>query len=145
MGVGLFGHVGQKVVKGFLPKLVCRVSAYTGTFSKAVRLNQSSEYQQVFRSRCYSVDRCFRVMAKPNSIGYARLGIAVAKKKIKRAVCRNRIKRIIRESFRYHQGALNNVDVVVVVNKENGTSSNKQLVASLDRHWEKIILQCRHY
>ena len=45
----------------------------------------------------------------------ARVGIVVAKKNQKKAVHRNRIKRIIRECFRSKQQNLKGLDVVVIV------------------------------
>lgn len=44
-----------------------------------------------------------RVHAKPNNLGYSRLGLIVAKKIARRAVVRNKVKRIIREAFRINQ------------------------------------------
>lgn len=44
----------------------------------------------------------------------ARLGLVVAKKHLKRAVDRNRFKRLVRESFRSHQEQLAGLDVVVL-------------------------------
>lgn len=55
--------------------------------------------------------------AVSNEAGFARLGMAVPKRLIKTAVGRNRIKRIIRESFRQNQKALTGFDVIVVVHK----------------------------
>ena len=46
-----------------------------------------------------------------------RLGIAVPKRHIKTAVQRNRIKRLIRESFQVNQGRLSNKDVVILVRR----------------------------
>jgi ribonuclease P protein component len=40
------------------------------------------------------------VMARPNQVGYPRLGMVVAKRLLARAVDRNRVKRCVRESFR---------------------------------------------
>jgi ribonuclease P protein component len=40
------------------------------------------------------------VMARPNQMGYPRLGMVVAKRLLARAVDRNRVKRCVRESFR---------------------------------------------
>jgi ribonuclease P protein component len=40
------------------------------------------------------------VMARPNEAGFPRLGMIVAKRLLKRAVDRNRVKRCVRESFR---------------------------------------------
>ena len=42
----------------------------------------------------------FTILSRENAIGQPRLGIVVAKRHVKRAVDRNTIKRIIRESFR---------------------------------------------
>ncbi len=47
----------------------------------------------------------------------ARLGIVVAKRNVKLAVARNRLKRIVRESFRQQQQALQGLDIVVVIKK----------------------------
>ena len=50
--------------------------------------------------------------ARPNDVGVARLGLVVAKKVLRRAVDRNRVKRVIRESFRKRRG-LPALDIVV--------------------------------
>lgn len=47
----------------------------------------------------------------------ARLGIVVAKRNVKLAVARNRIKRLVRETFRQQQQRLDGLDIVVVVKK----------------------------
>ena len=49
---------------------------------------------------------------RPNDLGAARLGLIVGKKVLRRAVDRNRAKRMIRESFR-RQRRLPAVDIVV--------------------------------
>ncbi len=49
---------------------------------------------------------------------WARLGIVVAKKNVRLAVARNRLKRIVRESFRQQQDSLQGLDVVVIIKKD---------------------------
>ena len=44
--------------------------------------------------------------AVENHLGYARLGISVGRKRIRKSTGRNRVKRLIREAFRTHQAAL---------------------------------------
>lgn len=57
------------------------------------------------------------MIAGTGSKPWARLGIVVAKKNVKLAVARNRLKRIVRESFRLQQQSLHGLDIVVVIKK----------------------------
>jgi len=71
-------------------------------FSRQFRLLKPEQFQRVFKQAIGSGDRCFRVLARANSLPHHRLGMAVSKKKCPLAVGRNRIKRVVRESFRKH-------------------------------------------
>ena len=55
----------------------------------------------------------FRLAARRNRAGFARLGLVVAKRVIRHSVDRNRVKRCIRETFRLAMDDLPAVDVVV--------------------------------
>jgi ribonuclease P protein component len=70
--------------------------------------------------------------------GPARLGLAIAKKQVRRAVDRNRIKRIVRETFRRHRARLPGVDLVVMARAAASTADNRRLAASLERHFTRI-------
>jgi ribonuclease P protein component len=92
----------------------------------------------VFSSKHRSSDKSFLFLTQKNGINLARLGLAVPKKHIHRSVDRNRLKRIIRESFRLRQKQLEGKDVVVVV--KNHLNVNRDNVDSiLAEHWDKII------
>lgn len=67
----------------------------------------------------------------------ARLGIIAAKRKLPRAVDRNRAKRIIRESFRRNRDLLDASDVIVLAQAAAGGAENRILFESLDRHWRR--------
>ena len=54
-------------------------------------------------------------MIRPNAAGHARLGMVVGKRQFKRAIDRNRMRRIIREKFRLYSPDLPAVDLVVRV------------------------------
>ena len=58
---------------------------------------------RVFKQALRSRDPLFTVLCRCNNSDLARLGLAISKKHCRRAVGRNRIKRIVRESFRQHQ------------------------------------------
>ncbi len=71
-----------------------------------------------------------------------RLGFAIAKKQIKRAVDRNRLKRIFRESFRQHQAQLPNKDFVIMVKHKIIFQSNQQIFELMQNNWQSVKSQC---
>jgi|TARA_Y100000994_G_scaffold133017_1_gene109061 ribonuclease P protein component len=73
-----------------------------------------------------------------NQHGRARLGLAVSKKFAARAVDRNRIKRIVRESFRHNARTLKAVDIVVQITPRARSASKPVLHESLEKLWAKI-------
>ena len=65
----------------------------------------------------------------------------MARKHVKRATDRNRIKRLVRESFRHRQDDIPNLDVIVLARPGVGALDNQQLYQQLDRLWGKLIRQ----
>lgn len=104
-------------------------------FGKARRLTDAASFSRVFRRADRSKDKLFIVLSRPNGRGYARLGLAIAKKQCRFAHARNRLKRIVRESFRNNQHALTGIDAVVMCTAAAAGETNRTLFASLDRHW----------
>ena len=68
------------------------------------------------------------------------MGLAIAKKGVKKAVQRNRIKRIVRESFRLQKAGLAKYDLVVLCRNKAASASKKQLAVSIQTHWMKLIV-----
>jgi len=81
----------------------------------------------------------FTILCSDNGRQDARLGLAISRKNCKLAVGRNRLKRLVRESFRQHKNELRGLDVVVLNQPDARHASNQALLASLERHWQ----QCR--
>ena len=106
-------------------------------FRKDKRLLSAAAYGRVFKKATRSRDKWFTVLCRENEGGPGRLGLAIAKKHCREATQRNRIKRLVRESFRHHQAALENLDIVVLNQPAARDGSNEQLLASLDRHWQQ--------
>ena len=107
-------------------------------FPRAARLTDGEQYQRVFAKAKRRGDRYFTVLAVPNGVDTARLGMAVARRQLPRAVDRNRIKRIIRDSFRQHRAELAAVDIVVLVRAVAARADNEQLSAALTRQWQRL-------
>jgi ribonuclease P protein component len=82
------------------------------------------------------------IIARPNSLEHARLGLAVGVKAAGNAVNRNRIKRLVRESFRRRQAGLPAVDFVVNARAAAGRAGNAQIAAALDALWARIMERC---
>lgn len=78
------------------------------------------------------------MLAIPNQKNHARIGLVVAKKNIKLAVQRNRIKRILRESFRLNQH-LPAMDIVVLTRPKIDQLDNKSLQSSCEKLFNKLI------
>jgi ribonuclease P protein component len=82
--------------------------------------------------------RCFSVRYRPNGLDQARLGLAVSKRVSKRAVERNRIKRVLRESFRRARFELPPVDVVVMAREAAAGVPGNELLAEIDALWRRL-------
>lgn len=72
----------------------------------------------------------------------ARLGLSVSNRSVGNAVNRNRIKRIIRNSFQQHCGQLPAVDIVVNTRNAAREAPNEDLRSSLAQHWTRLVKQC---
>jgi ribonuclease P protein component len=104
-------------------------------------LRKPDDFKKVFRNPVVSADACFKVLARVNSEQHSRLGMAVSRQIDKRAVGRNRIKRVVRESFRSwtsRQSSEQRLDIVVLPRREAATICNMALFNSLSRHWSKL-------
>ena len=76
---------------------------------------------------------------RTNELGHARLGLAISKRVSKRAVERNRIKRLLRESFRRVRHQLPPIDVMVMAREHAAGLPGPQLLAEIDSLWKKLL------
>lgn len=113
-----------------------RVVALDTAFPRAQRLLSSDDFSRVFSGAERSSDRFFTVLGRLNEFGFARLGLAISKKVAPRAVDRNRLRRLTRESFRQQQ--LTAIDYVVMARKDAVSAPNPALRGSLDRHFSRL-------
>ena len=61
--------------------------------------------------------------------------MAIGKRNCRLATGRNRLKRIVRESFRQHRAIIGGYDVVVLNQPAATQATNRALFDSLERHW----------
>ncbi len=102
------------------------------------KLHTAAEFERVRKGRERHADAFFHVQCTPNEAGQARLGMAVSVRAIGAAVPRNRLRRLIRESFRMHRQELPAVDVFVTARAQAAPAPNREIFASLERLWQEI-------
>lgn len=115
------------------------------SFPPQLRIKKPAEYKKVFARPVKSTDQYFTLLAIKNDYDHPRLGLAIAKKNIKKAVHRNVIKRTVRENFRKQQQCLGNIDIVVLARKEAVEAPLEILRKSLEKHWLKLVTRCASY
>src|SRR4051794_39022888 len=85
------------------------------TFRKSHRLTHAREFEAVFDARVRESKGPLTIYALPNKLEHPRLGISISRR-VGIAPKRNRIKRLLRDAFRFLQHDLpRGYDLVIVV------------------------------
>ena len=117
-------------------------------FGRAARLTTAADYQQVFgRKNLRLNNRHWTILVVQShltdaGVGEARMGLAIGKKRAKRAIDRNRFKRILRECFRLRRAELPPVDLVVMNRDACIGATRRELRDSANDLLNRIIKQC---
>lgn len=121
----------------------CSADIENHCFPPQLRLLSGGDFQLVFKgTECRSSDKALTLLARQNGLDHARLGLAISKRFIKTAVGRNRVKRLLRESFRQHQSMLAGLDIVVLNRDAAHKTSNFELTKALKAHWRRVAKRC---
>jgi ribonuclease P protein component len=112
------------------------------TLPARLRLRRKSDFDAAYARGWRMGNGFFAVTATHNDTGAARLGLAVALRAAGNAVMRNRLRRLIRESFRLHQAEIPCVDLVVSARASARGATPAELRASLDELWKRVSERC---
>lgn len=104
-------------------------------FKRDRRLVRAEDFRRVLKTGRRDNRRYFSFYSRQGASPVARLGVAVGKRYVRNATARNRLKRVIRETFRHHAARLPAVDFVVVVRQAATAAAPKELVACLDDYF----------
>jgi ribonuclease P protein component len=108
------------------------------SFSRQSRLLNKHDFGRVFGNNSLKASGRFALLlALPTENHYSRLGLIVAKKHVRQAVQRNRIKRLVREFFR-HQQTDTSIDVVFLARNNIDTLTNRDIQTQLEALWRKL-------
>lgn len=102
-------------------------------FSRDKRLLTGKAYKQVFDNAKRVGNPYWTVYAWRHKETKAELGLAIAKKTLRRAHERNRLKRLARETFRHMHAQLLGVSLVVMAGKSAQAADNATLIAQLTK------------
>lgn len=119
------------------PRFGAPLLSDTAGFAPDRRLHTAAEFGRVFAEPARSGDRYFTVLGRPTGRAAARLGLTISRRAAKRAVDRNKLKRLARESFR-QQTTLPPWDFVVLARPGADSTDRRTLRASLDRHFANL-------
>ncbi len=106
-------------------------------FPRTARLLKAAEFAAL-RGGQRLASRHFHAEFRPNALPTCRLGLAVSKRVSKRAVQRNRLKRLARESFRRWRSRLPCVDVLVIARPGAVPLEGAELLRDLDTLWQRL-------
>ena len=105
---------------------------------RELRLRLAGDFAALRTSSGRLGGRCFHLRYRPNGLSHARLGLAISKRASKLAVERNRLKRLLRESFRRTRSELPPVDLVVMARDQAVSLSNAELLAEAEALWRRL-------
>lgn len=111
-------------------------------FGAELRLRSKLQFDAIYAGGKRIDDRFFGLRVKPNGLDHPRIGLAVAVKTAGSGVARNRVRRLIRESFRLAQHELPAVDIVVAAKFPARETPAATLRASLATLWQRVASSC---
>ena len=106
-------------------------------FGAERRLRRRRDFAKIFSDGIRLNARGVTIVVRPNGMMHPRLGIAVSRRVMSRAVDRHRLKRRIRESFRHNVAQLRGLDIVVIGSSGVEKMQSKTLGETLARQWER--------
>jgi ribonuclease P protein component len=113
-------------------------AAHPLRFPRERRLRSATDFKRVYAQGRRFGNELFTVNAHPNGLERPRLGMSVAVRTMGGGVPRNRVRRMIRESFRLNQSRLPPLDIVVGVRAGARTASPDALREALERLWTRL-------
>ncbi len=108
------------------------------TFGKNRRLLNSSDFKEVFDNNSVRVAHPnLLILSEPNGTATSRLGLVIGKKNVPTAVARNKVKRVVRETFRLTELPVA-VDLVFLARKDLGKLTSTELATLIQQSWVRL-------
>jgi ribonuclease P protein component len=109
-------------------------------FTKQAKIIKTDEFSSVFNFRKRISTKYLTIHYQPNRLLIARLGLVIGKKTAKSSVCRNYMRRVLREFFRHQQDEIPAIDLVVRVQKKFDRIDFNQIKQEFDSLIAKLLI-----
>lgn len=97
-------------------------------YPRSLRLLTPADFKRVMDGAVFKASQgSFLLLARPSESGNSRIGFIIAKKKVRLAVDRNRIKRCVRDDFRLMNSELPAMDIVFLARQDLSVIDNTTL------------------
>jgi ribonuclease P protein component len=114
-------------------------------FNKQERLVTQTDFQTVFAKPQRTGSKNLLALWQVNHFSHARIGIITSKRVARLAVTRNRIRRILRESFRHTKHSLGAIDIVLLTRQSCASLSSLELRKEADSLWKRVSTSAAKY
>ena len=111
-------------------------------FGRDQRLLKAVEFKFVFAKPVKVSNKNISILSRKNGLPYSRLGLAIAKRQIRRAVDRNRLKRLIRECFRHNHESLAGLDIIALVRTSALSETNADFLYQVQSQLDRLKQKC---
>ncbi|MBI4833744.1 MAG: ribonuclease P protein component [Planctomycetes bacterium] len=93
------------------------------TFRKKEHLLKERDFERLLKHAERLGDKLMTIYLLPNELPHSRLGIIVAKKRVRKSTRRNYIKRLVREAYRLNKNLLpKKHDIIINITQTEGFS-----------------------
>ena len=112
------------------------------SFQRELRLLSARDYSRVFDKAIKVHNRAFTLLARKNDLNKSRLGLVIAKKNLKFAHQRNRVKRLLREYFRLQRSQFAHYDLVILTRRDIAVLSKTDIIRLRDDLFIRFNKRC---
>lgn len=112
-------------------------------FPATARLARGGDFDRVFAEGRRVATASFTALYRRNGLPYSRLGLAVSRKHLRRAVARNTVRRLVREHFRRRRGEFPGLDVVVLSRPPVAEADRRRLHRELEQLCDRLAARSR--
>ncbi|WDI79091.1 ribonuclease P protein component [Candidatus Purcelliella pentastirinorum] len=109
-------------------------------YPKKYRLLYNSEFKNILFKNNRIVTLFLNVYFNCNNLTFPRLGIIISKKVIRLSNDRNRVKRLLRESFRMNKKNIRFIDFLIFPKRILCNLNNSEIFKLLDNLWCKYAI-----